>query len=743
MRRSVALLAATIVVSALGSSSATAVTDPQVDAIVVLRSQADPAGITAPTRAQRLRLVEKALRDLAATTQRGALDLLTRRRKEGLVDTVVPLWIVNAISVHARASVIRELAARPEVAQVRPDFTVQAPSAVASSTATPSLVEPNVAVVNAPALWDLGYRGQGVVVASMDTGVDVTHPDLAAKWRGGSDSWYDPNGQHPAGPVDLSGHGTQTMGAIVGGEAGSSAIGVAPQAQWIAVKIFDDRGQATATRIHQGYQWLLDPDGNPATGDAPHVVNNSWTMSAGSCSLEFQNDLGSLRAAGVVPVFAAGNYGPGSGTSASPANNPAALAVGATDDADIVYPYSSRGPSACDQGTYPQVSAPGVNIRTTDLYGGYVDATGTSLAAPHVSGGLALLLQAVPGLSADQQVAALRSSAVDLGATGPDNTYGSGRLDLLAAYNWLRSTPDFTVSVSPSAVSVDPGGTATYTVTVTGTNGFAGDVALGLTGLPAGQGSAVFTPSVVAGGNGTAQLTISTSSTATPGTSTLTVSGTGAGMTRSGSASLTVVAPPDFSLGASPTSQTVPSGGSAAYVIGVTSMSGFTGDVQLSAYGLPAAVGSMTLSPAVVPSGGTSQLQVATLANAPAGTYPITVTGTSGSLSHSVTVTLTVYTRDFSLSRSPSAVTVTRGQTATYTVSVTPIGGFTGTVTLKLTGQPAGTSVSWIGNPVTGSGSATLKVRTTGSTVRTTYTLKITGTSGSLSHQVTVGLTVR
>src|SRR5262245_824649 len=238
MRRTIALLAATIVVTALGGTSAGAVSDPQVNAIVVLRSQADTGGITAPTRAQRLRLVEKALRDHAASTQRGALDLLAHRHEQGRVGTVVPLWIINAISVHARASVIRELAARPEVAQVRPDFTVQAPPAVASGTATPSPVEPNVALVNAPALWDLGYRGQGVVVASMDTGVDVTHPDLAAKWRGGNDSWYDPNGQHAAGPVDLSGHGTQTMGAIVGGDAGGSAIGVAPEAQWIAVKIF-------------------------------------------------------------------------------------------------------------------------------------------------------------------------------------------------------------------------------------------------------------------------------------------------------------------------------------------------------------------------------------------------------------------------------------------------------------------------------------------------------------------------
>jgi subtilisin family serine protease len=117
------------------------------------------------------------------------------------------------------------------------------------STTTTGAPEPNISVINAPALWSLGFRGQGVVVASMDSGVDATHPDLAARWRGGSNSWYDPYGQHPTVPTDVSGHGTWTMGVMVGRDAGGTSIGVAPDAQWIAVKIFNDSGASTFSAI--------------------------------------------------------------------------------------------------------------------------------------------------------------------------------------------------------------------------------------------------------------------------------------------------------------------------------------------------------------------------------------------------------------------------------------------------------------------------------------------------------------
>ena len=358
------------------------------------------------------------------------------RQAQGRVTRFQPLWVTNAISVTATASVIDEIAARSEVARITADAIDLVP--VGPPTAPPSA---SVAQIGAATAWVQGFDGQGIVIASLDTGVDVTHPDLAGTWRGGSNSWFDPYGQH-LNPTDRSGHGTATMGAIVGGEATGIGIGVAPGASWIAARIFDDGGGSTATAVHSAMQWLFNPDGNLATTDAPLIVNNSWAFGTAGCNLEFQPDLQALRTAGIVPVFAAANYGPGAATGASPANYPEALAVGATDNADHLYPYSSRGPSACGESstTYPDVVAPGTDVLTTDLYGSYQYWSGTSLAASSVTGALALLLSSGRASTATAE-AALRATAVDLGAAGADDLFGGGRIDVAAALSSLTAPP--------------------------------------------------------------------------------------------------------------------------------------------------------------------------------------------------------------------------------------------------------------------------------------------------------------
>ena len=693
-----------------------AAAQPDVDAIVVLKDRPDLSGLPSGREA-RLSAVVRRLRVHADSTQQGVRTLLGLRQRQGQVATFTPLWIDNAVAVRATPAVIREIARRPDVAEVRPDTTIQAPAAAGGT----SSVEPNLSVINAPALWDKGFRGQDVVVANLDTGVDVTHPDLANHWRGGTNSWYDPNGQHSS-PADVNGHGTQTMGVLTG-----ATTGVAPDAKWIAVKIFNDRGSASTSAIHLGFQWLLDPDGNPATPDAPNVVNASWTSAGAGCVLDFQPDLRSLRAAGILPVFAAGNYGPTSGTVYSPANLPEAFAVGDTDNSDALDLYSSRGPSACAGAVAPKLVAPGVDIRTTDLYGSYLSDTGTSVAAPHVAGTLALLLNAFPGISADRQEAALLSGAHPLGAP---SDFGSGRLDALAAYQWLVNAPDFTMTVSPSSVTIPPGGTASYDVSVTPVNGFTGDVSLSLTGLP----NWTFTPPVIPGGSGTSRLTVTSDSA---GPHPFTFTGTSGSVVRRTSADLTVQAPPDFSVGVTPSSQSVASGTSAVYTVSVGSLNGFTGSVALSLSGLSS--GSASFTPSSVTGAGNAQL---TITSAPPGTYSLTITGASGGVSHAVSATLTVFVRDFTLSASPASITVSRGQTAAYTLSTSAIGGFTGTVTLSSTGAPYGSTSSFTTNPITTPGSSTLRVRTTGSTSRGTYTIRVTGTSGSSAHQSTVTLVV-
>jgi subtilisin family serine protease len=745
---SVAVALATILAAGPpAASAARPAVEPQPLArvIVVLTTQVDPSTVAGLDRQQRSRNLERRLRATAETEQRGVLSLLRKRQAQGLVTTVDPLWIFNGISVTAAPSVIRELATRSDVRRIDPELTIQAPAAPtlpAPAETGPAAPEPNVALVNAPALWNLGFRGQGVVVANMDTGVDYSHPDLAGRWRGGMNSWFDPYGQHPTIPTDVNGHGTWTMGAMVGGDAGGTSIGMAPDAQWIAVKVFNDRGSATSTAIHRGFQWLLDPDGNPNTADAPDVVNDSWTLSAAGCNLDFQPDLTQLRAAGILPIFAAGNYGPTPGTVLSPANNPSAFAVGATDDADLIDPSSSRGPSACGQTVVPRAVAPGINVRTTDLYGLYTAASGTSLAAPHVAGALALLLSAFPDLPADRQAAALESGAVDLGPTGPDYDYGVGRLDVLAAYQWLSTAPDFTLSTSPLTTSAAPGAPATFTVSVTGANGFTDAVSLSLTGLSATMATWSFTPAVVPDGSGTAQLTVTPAGNLAPGSYLLTVNGTSGSISRSAYATLIIPAPPNFTLAAAPAGQTVPAGDATAYTATIGALNGFAGTVALSLSGLPATVGSAAFSPASVTAAGSSQLTVTTLATAPPGTYSLKVSGTSGSVSHIATIALTVTARDFMLSASPSLVTLARGQTASYTMTVGSVGGFAGGVSFSVTGLPAGATAAFSANPVGPPGSTILRVRTTSSTPRATATIVVTGTSGTLVHQIPVTLTV-
>lgn len=310
-----------------------------VTVIVTLVDQQDVRTIPVSGGLTRQTAVINSLRAQADASQRGVAAVLKVRHGQGAVSKFEPFWIFNGFSVTATANVINELAARSDVLSITSDDIQIVPvSDPAYNTA-----EANLAVINAPALLSLGFAGQGVVIASMDTGVDVTHPDLASSWRGGSNSWFDPYNQHPSTPTDVNGHGTQTMGVMVGGDNGGTLIGAAPQAQWIAVKIFNDAGASSATAIHQGYQWLLDPDGNPNTADAPQVVNNSWAYGTPGCNLEFQADLQALLAVGILPVVSAGNYGPNGSTSVSPANYPEAFAVGATSNSDRLYAYSSRG----------------------------------------------------------------------------------------------------------------------------------------------------------------------------------------------------------------------------------------------------------------------------------------------------------------------------------------------------------------------------------------------------------------
>lgn len=455
--------------------------------IIQLPDRVDLSAFKVNDRRKRDNAVVKALKAKAGA---GAATLGPILAQFGIANPQ-QLWIINAVAVTLPVWAVQELARNPRIGRIGYDGAVLFAS-VPKAAAAPS-GSWNLDAVTAPALWGMGLNGSGAVVASLDTGVDAAHPDLAASWRGGTNSWYDPYAQH-ATPYDFSGHGTQTVGLMVGASASGTPIGMAPGARWIAAKVFDDSGTGSLSKFHLAFQWLLDPDGNVATLDAPDVVNASWGLSGlapGSCNTEFAGDIQALKAAGISIVFAGGNGGPDPATSASPASNPGAIAVGSLDASLVLDPYSSRGPSACDGGVYPKLVAPGVNVVSTDLsFGGmplYATVSGTSFAAPHVAGALALLAGAFPAAPLSTIETALVDSARDLGEAGPDNQYGYGVVDVAAARELLaaRVGGGAPVITSTAPASVMVGETYVYALQASDPEG--GKLAYALKTAPAGM----------------------------------------------------------------------------------------------------------------------------------------------------------------------------------------------------------------------------------------------------------------
>src|SRR5215831_10104890 len=332
--------------------------------------------------------------------------------------------------------------------------------------------------------------------------------------------------------------------------------------------------------------------------------------------------------------------------------------------------------------------------------------------------------------------------------------YTTEYLKASGSFNWSTrianfkfttcGNPDFSVTASPASQSVTQGNGTSYTVTVTPSGGFTGSVGLTVSGLPAGA-SGTFNPTPLTSGNST--LTITTSSTTPTGSFPLTITGTSGTTTHTASVTLVVTAPVvgDFSVTASPASQTVTAGNGTSYTATTTGSGGFSGTVTFTASGLPAGA-SASFNPTSVTGSGSSTMSVTTSTSTPAGTYTLTITGTSGSLVHSTTVTLVVNPApnpDFSISDSPTSITVSRSTSGTSTVTVTGLNGFAGTVNLSVSGQGSRVSTSFNPTSITGSGSSTLTVTVGRRATLGTRTLTITGTSGSLSHSTTLTLTIQ
>ncbi|WP_439330844.1 S8 family serine peptidase [Neobacillus piezotolerans] len=409
--------------------------------------------------------VISSLRETATRTQYGLEKYLENMQKKGQVKSFESFFIVNAMAVTSTKEVMEKIALRAEVAKILPneerfldkaEKTAVTEEKVATADIQPSNIEWNINQVHAPEAWAMGIDGTGVVVANLDTGVDLTHPALQRKWRGYDAngnvvnpelSWFDPH-SGASMPVDTDGHGTHTMGTMVGSEAnGTNQIGVAPGAKWMAVRIFNP--STTDDIILRGAQWLMAPidrNGNPHPEMAPDVVNNSW---GGGPGLDewFRPTVQSWRAAQIFPEFSAGNVRTGNpggpGSVANPANYPESFATGATDINNKVASFSLRGPSPYQE-IKPEVSAPGVNVRSSVPGGGYEGGwNGTSMAGPHTTALAALLLQVNSSLTVDQLEHIIQTTAIPLTdaeyPTSPNNGYGSGLINAADAVGSILS----------------------------------------------------------------------------------------------------------------------------------------------------------------------------------------------------------------------------------------------------------------------------------------------------------------
>lgn len=461
--------------------------------LIVLRAKADLAGAqTIADRGARRRFVYESLRAVAEASQ---TPLLERLRSAGVRHR--PHFLVNMIEIEADEATARALARDPEVAAVaanRPARLDRPDREVAERSKAVGGIEPNIALVGAPELWERGFTGQGVVIGVADTGVDWLHPALMNQYRGwdGADASHDYNwhdaihdarplnfcGSESLEPCDDQGHGTAVAGLAVGDDGGDNRVGVAPGARWIGCRNMDI-GEGTPARYIECFEFFLAPTDlegeNPRPELGADVVNNSWTCpEAEGCTDPevLRTAVESLRDAGIAGSYAAGNSGPEcSSLAAVPAIHDAAFTVGATDLSDTIAVFSARGPVLRDGSgrMKPDIVAPGVNTRTSSARGApgdpYEIFGGTSGASPHVAGAIALLWSAVPVLAGN--VAAteelLEAGAVRLtsatscgglpGGLVPNPVYGWGRLDVAAAYGLAtgRATP-----ILPGAARPEP-----------------------------------------------------------------------------------------------------------------------------------------------------------------------------------------------------------------------------------------------------------------------------------------------
>jgi subtilisin family serine protease len=436
-----------------------------------------------PNAAARRAFVYEQLSKTAESSQSGVRTLLQK-----LGATYQPFWIVNAIQVKGGEGLLRSLATQGEVQRIIASKTYpliepkqgQAENAI-------DVVEWGIDRINADDVWaTFGVRGEGIVVANIDTGVEYTHSAVVNQYRGNlgggnfdhNYNWHDPSmicGSPSLAPCDNNAHGTHTMGTMVGDDGGTNQIGVAPAARWMAAKGCESSSCSDFALLSSG-QWVMAPTdlsgANPRPDLGANIVNNSWGGGGGDTF--YQATVDAWVAAGMFPSFSNGNSGPSCGTSGSPGDFVNTYSAGAIDINGAIAGFSSRGPSAFAGELKPNIAAPGVNVRSSVPGNSYAAFSGTSMAAPHLSGTVALMWSAAPALIGDLTMtrSLLDDTATDrpdaqCGGTADDNNvFGEGELNAFAAVDQSPRGPQGSMSgvVTDSATNNPIAGATVHAV---------------------------------------------------------------------------------------------------------------------------------------------------------------------------------------------------------------------------------------------------------------------------------------
>lgn len=367
------------------------------------------------------------LKSHASSRQQELASLLKEEKSRGKADKIKQFWIVNAIAVEASPELIEKLGKRDDVAGIELDSELQILEF--SPQVTQGQIDnatSEIARINATKVWELGIDGSGINVSVIDTGINASHPDITGRIV----KWVDFVGSQSS-PYDNHGHGTHVAGTVAGNGSGGTTTGVAPNASLLVAKVCNSAGSCSSSNIVSGIEW--------AVGNNSNIISISL---GGSRSSAITTAVNNAINASVTVIAAAGNSGPNNGTISFPAGERNVIAAGAVDSTDTIASFSSRGPITVDGEvlTKPDVSAPGVTITSLDYASsGYVSAgwSGTSMATPHVSGAVALLLHAAQRqgttLTPAQIKNVLENTSVDLYDSGKDNTSGAGRINVSAA----------------------------------------------------------------------------------------------------------------------------------------------------------------------------------------------------------------------------------------------------------------------------------------------------------------------